>query len=150
MGLPSSFPFGVTTLKALLDSPEAAAPPGRGPAVSLSSLRSPALDEATLAGRTRPVAGELEGAGSCRDFTVILKSSGIGAGTDTSIASIEVQNFDKKPITSLLCVSHYLHVTQCLCYTNKRFLIINPIGIIGLSLRDDHSHTLHGKVRSND
>jgi hypothetical protein len=105
MGLPSTFPFGVTTLKALLDSPGTVAPPGRVAAVSLSSLRSPALDEATLAGRTRPVAGELEGAGSCRDFTVILKSSGIGAGTDTSIASIQVQTFDKKPVTSAPCIT---------------------------------------------
>jgi hypothetical protein len=89
--LPSTFPFGVTTLKALLDSPEAATPPGRGAPVSLSSLRSPALEDVTLAGRTRPVAGELEGGGSCRDLTVILKSRGIGGGTDISIASTQVQ-----------------------------------------------------------
>ena len=86
LGLPSNFPFGVTTLKALLDSPGAVTPPERGAPDSLRSFSSPELDEATLAGRTRPVAGELEGGGSCRDLTVILKSRGIGAGTDTSIA----------------------------------------------------------------
>lgn len=86
----------MTTLNALLDSPEAAAPPGRGAPLSLSSLRSPALDEATLAGSTRPVAGELEDVGSCRDLTVILKSRGIGAGSDTSIVSTEVQTVNKK------------------------------------------------------
>ena len=91
LGLPSNFPFGVTTLKALLDSPAAVAPPERGAPDSLSSFRSPALEEATLAGRTRPVAGELEGGGSCRDLTVMLKSRGIGAGIDTSIALIRVQ-----------------------------------------------------------
>jgi hypothetical protein len=91
LGLPSNFPFGVTTLNALLDSPVAVAPPERAAPDSLSSFRSPALEGATLAGRTRPVAGELEGGGSCRDLTVMLKSRGIGAGTDTSIALIRVQ-----------------------------------------------------------
>jgi hypothetical protein len=134
VGLPSNFPFGVTTLKALLDSP--AAPPDRGTPVSLSSLRSPALDEATLAGRTRPVAGELEGGGSCRDLTVILKSRGIGAGTDTSIASTLVQTVNKKSLTSLLGVSHYLQLAPCLYYTNKYFFIIS---LIVVSLRDEAS-----------
>jgi hypothetical protein len=114
--LPSTFPFGVTTRKALLDSPVAVAPPGRVVPVSFSSLRSPALDGATLAGRTRPVAGELEGVGSCRDLTVMLKSRGIGAGTDTSMASIQVQTFDKKPVTSLPNASQYCHVALCLRY----------------------------------
>lgn len=91
VGIPSNLPFGVTTLNALLDSPVAVAPPERGAPDSLSSFSSPALDEVTLAGRTRPVAGELDGGGSCRDLTVMLKSRGIGAGTDTSIALTRVQ-----------------------------------------------------------
>ena len=84
-------PFGVTTLKALLDSGDSPGP-ARAPD-SLSSLRSPALD---VAGRRRPAAGgdcdvapgglEDDGGSCWRDFTVMLKSSGIGAGTDTSIA----------------------------------------------------------------
>jgi hypothetical protein len=117
----------VTTLKALLDSPEAAAPPGREAPVSLSSLRRPALDEATLAGNTRPVAGELEGGGSCRDLTVMLKSRGIGAGTDISIVSTQVQTVNKKSITSLLGASHYLHLAPCLCYINKYYLIVSLV-----------------------
>ncbi|KAJ4449514.1 hypothetical protein ANN_00914 [Periplaneta americana] len=66
---------------------------------SLSSLRSPALDEATLAGSAKPAAGgdcetcgEVDGGGGscggCRGFTAMLKSSGIGADTDTSIATL--------------------------------------------------------------
>jgi len=110
LGLPSNFPFGVTTLNALLDSPATVAPPERGAPDSLSSFRSPALEGATLAGRTRPVAGELEGGGSCRDFTVMLKSRGIGTGTDTSIALIRVQ-IAKGNSVLVFRLSHYLHLS---------------------------------------
>jgi hypothetical protein len=105
----------VTTLKALLDSPAAVAPPDLVAPVSLSSFRRPAPDDATLAGRTRPLAGGLEGAVSCRDFTVILKSRGIGVGTDTSIAKRELNIVDRNLLSDPLpWISHYLHLTPSL------------------------------------
>lgn len=110
----------MTTLKALLDSPAAVTTADRVAPVSLSSLSRPALDEATLAGRTRPVAGGLEDVGSCRDFTVMLKSRGIGAGTDTSIALTQVKL--KQKFYSLLHYPVYhiifTHVRLCATFTD--------------------------------
>jgi hypothetical protein len=54
------------------------------------------------------VAGELDGRGSCRDLTVMLKSKGIGAGTDTSIALIRVQIAKGN---SVLCSAYHIIFT---------------------------------------
>lgn len=136
LGLPSNFPFGVTTLNALLDSPAGVAPPERGAPDSLNSFSSPALEGATLAGRTRPLAGELEGGGSCRDLTVMLKSRGIGAETDTSIAVIRVQIAKGN---SVLCSDYHIIFTYLRLLNSST--IIRLLGLVPLNvlLNDDAS-----------
>lgn len=126
----------MTTLKALLDSPAAFAPPERGAPDSLSSFRSPALEGATLAGRTRPVAGELEGGGSCRDFTVMLKSRGIGAGTDTSIALIRVQIAKGN---SVLCSDYHIIFTYLRLLNSSTIIRLLELVPLDVLLNDDAS-----------